>query len=316
MEGDYRGHHFDILTHSEEIAFYNGGKWETERVNTSLNRLIDHSKMIIEKRFFMGIADSVLVKYGAFVLGYVVVGLPVFGPRRKEYLARINNDSSAIVKDYVRNTGLLINLAKAIGKIIISYKELQNLAGYTTLVTECEKVLEDMKTNTYERSYLNDELAKERGESSVDKNTLSLDKVPIVTPSGELLLKDVSLNLEQGMNCFVKGPNGCGKTSIFRILGGLWPVHGGKMVTPGKDTQFIPQTSYLPAGNLRDQVIYPDTKEDMIKKGKTDDNVRELLRAVQLEGLIDKWGLDTPQPWKDIFSGGQRQRVSIARCFY
>lgn len=27
-EGEYRGHHYDILSHSEEIAFYNGGKWE------------------------------------------------------------------------------------------------------------------------------------------------------------------------------------------------------------------------------------------------------------------------------------------------
>ena len=123
-EGEYRGHHFDILTHSEEIAFYNGGKWENERVNNSFSQLIDHSKFIINKRFWMGICDSVLVKYGAFVLGYVIVGLPVFGPRSEQYLASINNDSSIIVKDYVRNTGLLINLAKAIGRIIISYKEL------------------------------------------------------------------------------------------------------------------------------------------------------------------------------------------------
>jgi ATP-binding cassette, subfamily D (ALD), member 3 len=72
----------------------------------------------------MGILDSILVKYGAFVIGYVLVGLPVFGPRRLEYLKFVGNDKSIIVKDYVRNTGLLINLARAIGRIIISYKEL------------------------------------------------------------------------------------------------------------------------------------------------------------------------------------------------
>ena len=72
----------------------------------------------------MGIVDSILVKYGAFVIGYVLVGLPVFGPRKEEYLKRVGTNTSIIVKDYVRNTGLLINLAKAIGKIIISYKEL------------------------------------------------------------------------------------------------------------------------------------------------------------------------------------------------
>jgi ATP-binding cassette subfamily D (ALD) protein 3 len=72
----------------------------------------------------MGICDSILVKYGAFVIGYLLVGYPVFGPRREEYLKKVGKDTSIIVKDYVRNTGLLINLAKAIGKIIISYKEL------------------------------------------------------------------------------------------------------------------------------------------------------------------------------------------------
>lgn len=45
----------------------------------------------------MGIIDSILVKYGAFVIGYVLVGLPVFGPRREEYLKRIGSDTSITV---------------------------------------------------------------------------------------------------------------------------------------------------------------------------------------------------------------------------
>jgi ATP-binding cassette subfamily D (ALD) protein 3 len=56
--------------------------------------------------------------------GYTIVALPVFGPNRKEYLKSVGNDSSKITKDYIRNTSLLINLAKAIGRFIISYKEI------------------------------------------------------------------------------------------------------------------------------------------------------------------------------------------------
>jgi ATP-binding cassette subfamily D (ALD) protein 3 len=41
-----------------------------------------------------------------------------------------------MTRDYIRNSSLLINLAKAIGKLVISYKEIQNLAGYTTLIYE------------------------------------------------------------------------------------------------------------------------------------------------------------------------------------
>lgn len=44
--------------------------------------------MVLGKKFLMGIFDSMLVKYGATMVGYTVVGLPVFGPRAAEYLAK------------------------------------------------------------------------------------------------------------------------------------------------------------------------------------------------------------------------------------
>lgn len=93
----------------------------------------------------MGIFDSMLVKYGAVMVGYTVVGLPVFGPGSEAYLKSVDNDPTKITKDYVRNSSLLINLAKAIGRVVVSYKDLQNLAGYTTLISEMDEVLGDLK---------------------------------------------------------------------------------------------------------------------------------------------------------------------------
>ena len=84
----------------------------------------------------MGIYDSLLVKYGAVMIGFTVIGLPVFGPRRHAYLKSVGTDSSRITKDYIRNSRFLINLAKAIGRIVVSYKDVQSLAGYTTLIFE------------------------------------------------------------------------------------------------------------------------------------------------------------------------------------
>ena len=85
-----------------------------------------------------------LVKYGAFMIGFTVVGLPVFGPDKERYLKSVNYDATLITKDYVRNSSLLINLSKAIGRIVVSYKDMQNLAGYTTLIHELEEVLDDL----------------------------------------------------------------------------------------------------------------------------------------------------------------------------
>mmetsp|Transcript_21090 Transcript_21090/g.20248 ORF Transcript_21090/g.20248 Transcript_21090/m.20248 type:complete len:216 (+) Transcript_21090:384-1031(+) len=124
LEGDYRAKHTDLLNHSEEIAFYNGSDWEKTQINTQFRTLKVHIDGVLFKRFLMGIYDSMLVKYGAVMVGYAVLGLPVFGPNKERYLKSVSSDSSKITKDYVRNSSLLINLAKAIGRIVVSYKEI------------------------------------------------------------------------------------------------------------------------------------------------------------------------------------------------
>jgi len=123
IEGEYRAKHTDLLNHSEEIAFYNGSDWEKAQINSKFKELLNHIKYVLYKRFLMGIFDSMLVKYGAFMVGYAIVGLPVFGPGREKYLARIADNPSQITNDYVRNSSLLINLAKAIGRLVVSYKD-------------------------------------------------------------------------------------------------------------------------------------------------------------------------------------------------
>lgn len=91
------------------------------------------------------------------------------------------------------------------------------------------------------------------------------------------------------MNTVVTGPNGCGKSSLFRILSGLWPLTGGVLRRPHMDKLFyIPQRPYLPPGTLRDQIIYPNTKAEMGRKGFTDDKLRMLLKDVRLDYLEER----------------------------
>lgn len=110
-----------------------------------------------------------LVKYGAFMVGYTVIGLPVFGPRRHEYLKKVGNDPSKITKDYVRNSSLLINLAKAIGRMVVSYKDVQSLAGYTSLIYEMKEVLDDLEAGKYKRVMMKNSEQDDQPHSKADQ---------------------------------------------------------------------------------------------------------------------------------------------------
>lgn len=72
----------------------------------------------------MGICDSMLMKYGTSAAGYGLIGMPVFGKRKNEYNKKVGNDTAQITRDYIRNSSLMINVAKAIGRVIVSYKEI------------------------------------------------------------------------------------------------------------------------------------------------------------------------------------------------
>jgi ATP-binding cassette, subfamily D (ALD), member 2 len=78
----------------------------------------------------------------------------------------------------------------------------------------------------------------------------------------------------------------------------------------------VSQRPYMSIGSLKEQIIYPDTLEDMVDKNVSEDKLREILRMVSLEHIAVRDSFDEVRDWKDTLSGGEKQRMAIARLFY
>lgn len=308
---------YRLITHSEEVAFYNGNNREKTTLLHSYNKLLIHMKKFLRFRVLMGIVDNIVAKYFASVVGFGAVSLP-FLSLTHGLSTMSNGERSRLYYTYGR---MLVKLAEAIGRLVLAGRELTRLAGFTARVTQLRDVLKELNEGKYQRTMVpgSEELFKPNAGRLIFKNNIiKFNQVPLVTPNGDVLIKELTFEIVSGMNVLVCGPNGAGKSSLFRILGELWPLFGGELTKPPRGKLFyIPQKPYMTLGCLRDQLTYPHSGTEAARRGATDAILEEHLNRVQLGYLLEREnGLDAVADWLDVLSGGEKQRIAMARLFY
>ncbi|CAG7714558.1 unnamed protein product [Allacma fusca] len=300
LEGEYRYYHNRVITNAEEIAFYGGNKREEDTLKECFTRLVNHSDKFISFRFVISYMENIVAKYCATIWGYYAVSRP--------FLSSVPNTLTTLTQEkrlesYYKSGRMLINLAQAIGRLVMNESK-QDIKAIGNIVHT--------------------------------DNIIKFERVPIVTPNGDVLIKELNITIKSGENVLIAGPNGCGKSSLFRILGELWPLKSGTLTKPANSELFyVPQRPYMTIGTLRDQIIYPDNYTTMIRKGFSDEDIIELLRRVNLEWIVEwnevkqsddsaeenvvmgkRRSLDDVENWIDVLSGGQKQRIAMARLLY
>ncbi|KAK6746883.1 hypothetical protein RB195_000245 [Necator americanus] len=335
-KGHLRYLHSRVITNSEEIAFYGGHVAEYKQLSGAYENLRQQMKLIFRKKILYITVEQFLMKYVWSGTGMVMIALPILSAdfTSADKTRRLEDEPDGGVSERTRGfataKNLLYSSADAVERLMTSYKEITELAGYTARVHEMFDVFNAIKVGPYNRNLTHgnqkgikhcEQFDTSRIEGEVVKsmdNAIVLHNVPIVTPNGDVVVKNMSVEIRAGMHTLITGPNGCGKSSLFRILGGLWPVYSGRVEQPSTDCMYyIPQRPYMTLGTLRDQVIYPDTAAQMRSKGMTDMDLAHILDIVHLSHIVEReGGWSARNDWMDVLSGGEKQRMGLARVFY
>ena len=134
------------------------------------------------------------------------------------------------------------------------------------------------------------------------------------------VLSEYSFTISEGENVTFVGRTGAGKSTIFRLLTGLYTPQSGQIKVAGIDPTvlapadrrklfgIVEQKFNIVPGNVRDQITLYDSKI-------SDQMVEDALSSVQMLDVIGnlKDGLDTTMH-SDLFSQGQLQLLAIARA--
>jgi ATP-binding cassette subfamily B protein len=135
-------------------------------------------------------------------------------------------------------------------------------------------------------------------------------------------LEGISFSVNRGETIAFVGPSGAGKTTLVKLLVGLYPPQGGRILYNGYPSSevdldalrervgFVTQDTQLFSGSIRENLLFVNPKA-------TDEECLEVLEKAACQSLLARAakGLDTVIGEGGVkVSGGEKQRLSIARA--
>lgn len=153
---------------------------------------------------------------------------------------------------------------------------------------------------------------------------ISLEKVTFgIRTTNKIILKDISFSLPAGESLGIIGPSAAGKSSLARVMVGVWRPLSGTIRLDGADMaswpsdRLGPYIGYLP----QDIELFAGSIAENIARLEEPDS-EKVIKAAKMAGLHDlilkmQKGYDTfIGENSEVLSGGQRQRIGLARALY
>ena len=281
----------------------------------------DSYKAMEKTNFYDAIYSPVILILNAIVVAVVMLfsasgnakALTLFGMSAGTAVAVINYISQIFAP--VESLGMEIQtIQSAIAGVrrINEFFALPTLPAIEAVNADINVVLETQTAN------INNSEGLKAGKASTPY--VQFNNVTFGYEADHIIIKDKSFNVDMGEQVTLQGRTGAGKSTIFKLLLGLYRPLKGQILIDGIDSYNIPdnkkrrifgyveQTFHMVPGTVKDQITLYDEAISM----------DEVVNAARLAGLHDTImsfdkGYDTPCT-QEIFSQGQWQLLSIARA--
>lgn len=123
---------------------------------------------------------------------------------------------------------------------------------------------------------------------------------------GNIILKDISIDVNRGEFVSILGPSGCGKSTLFNIITGLIGKDSGNISVLGDIGYMQQKDLLLPWKTIMENVVLPLDIKGLNKKSSRE----KAAKYIELMGLS---GYENKYPYE--LSGGMKQRASFLRTF-
>jgi len=144
--------------------------------------------------------------------------------------------------------------AAIMGSLTILVDNMESLAGFAAGIRRVKGLNSHLKRAGTLAATGPDKIAM------VVSERLNFDNVTLQTPKYErTLIKELTASIECGESLMIVGGSGLGKSSLLRMMAGLWNCGTGTIERPDAgELLFLPQHAYMILGTLREQLSYPN----------------------------------------------------------
>lgn len=275
-EADFRYRLVRLMERRDEIATFEGEFIEAQTLGQAFQSITQNYYQILKRNIYINLFQNFYINTGHFIPVFIAGPTYFAGFITLGVLMQIRG----IFGEVYDSSSLIVFKFQEIASIIASVQRILTFYG---LLEEAQRQPQLPTTGSH----------------------LKVNSLQLLKPSGELIWDVPRFELKPGEQKLFMAPSGRGKTTLLRVLKGIYPYYQGDVLLPN-NIFFVPQRPYMPLGTLRQGLTYPSSPETF-----TDTQIISCLKDCLLEHLIPM--LDKQADFHQMLSLGEQQRVNFVR---